>query len=198
MLVRTAVLTSRTRRQGLRHEGLFCALFVFFGKLAAGVALAGSNVMLEIAGFNVEVDGTDQLPPLSRSHCSLSALIDVLRASEGSLLTRLHRMRREALLLLTVSNGLRWRRRAATSGVQDAADPGWAGPGGARADLSIAALLLSHHRGKATGTDHRHDATKARQRFCLQTVCQSLSLSLSLIGPWLRVGCGLRSARGWS
>ena len=92
-------------RQGLRHEGLFCALFVFFGKLAAGVALAGSNVMLEIAGFNVEVDGTDQPPPLSRPRCSLSELIDVLRASEGSLFTRLHRMRREALLLLT---GVGW------------------------------------------------------------------------------------------
>ena len=60
-------LTSRTRRQGLRHEGLFCALFVFFGKLAAGVALAGSNVMLEIAGFNVEVDGTDQPDHLTRT-----------------------------------------------------------------------------------------------------------------------------------
>ena len=68
MLVRTAVLTSRTRRQGLRHEGLFCALFVFFGKLAAGVALAGSNVMLEIAGFNVEVDGTD---PARLTHTQL-------------------------------------------------------------------------------------------------------------------------------
>lgn len=46
---------------GLRHEGLFCALFVFFGKLAAGLGLAGSSLMLEFAGFNSEFGGVQ--PP---------------------------------------------------------------------------------------------------------------------------------------
>lgn len=46
---------------GLRHEGLFCALFVFFGKLAAGLGLAGSSLMLEFAGFNSEFGG--EQPP---------------------------------------------------------------------------------------------------------------------------------------
>ena len=49
---------------GLRHEGLFCALFVFFGKLAAGLGLAGSSLMLEFAGFNSEF-GAEQPPSVA-------------------------------------------------------------------------------------------------------------------------------------
>jgi glycoside/pentoside/hexuronide:cation symporter, GPH family len=49
---------------GLRHEGLFCALFVFFGKLAAGLGLAGSSLMLEFAGFDSEF-GAQQPPSVA-------------------------------------------------------------------------------------------------------------------------------------
>ena len=48
---------------GLRHEGLFCALFVFFGKLAAGLGLAGSSLMLEFAGFDPEFGATQVSNP---------------------------------------------------------------------------------------------------------------------------------------
>ena len=57
-------LTVRAWMIGLRHEGLFCALFVFFGKLAAGLGLAGSSLMLEFAGFNSEF-GAEQPPSVA-------------------------------------------------------------------------------------------------------------------------------------
>ena len=41
---------------GAQHEGLFYAFFVFFNKLAAGLALAGSNWALEAAGYVTQTE----------------------------------------------------------------------------------------------------------------------------------------------
>lgn len=52
-------------RSGEHHEGLFYAFFVFFNKLAAGLALLGSNLALEAAGYitQTEPDVVPEQPP---------------------------------------------------------------------------------------------------------------------------------------
>lgn len=51
-------------RSGEHHEGLFYAFFVFFNKMAAGLALLGSNLALEAAGYvtQTESDGSLSQP----------------------------------------------------------------------------------------------------------------------------------------
>ena len=44
------------RRSGEHHEGLFYAFFVFFNKMAAGLALLGSNLALEWAGYVTQTE----------------------------------------------------------------------------------------------------------------------------------------------
>ena len=48
------------RQTGQRHEGLFYALFVFFGKLAASLSLGLSSLALELAGFDSSKPAAEQ------------------------------------------------------------------------------------------------------------------------------------------
>ena len=43
-------------RSGEHHEGLFYAFFVFFNKMGAGLALLGSNLALEAAGYVTQTE----------------------------------------------------------------------------------------------------------------------------------------------
>ena len=47
---------------GARHEGLFFSLFVFFGKLAAGIGLGATNFILDAAGYSVELGPGEAQP----------------------------------------------------------------------------------------------------------------------------------------